>query len=42
VDFTQPPYAGPIAIFRGILIGLLTLVFFVVSVYTIKGAFAGK
>jgi hypothetical protein len=42
IDFSQAPYAGPIAIFRTILLVLVTLVFFLATVYAVRGAFAGK
>jgi len=42
VNFTEAPYAAPIAIFRALLTALVTLAYFMLTFYTIRGAFAGK
>lgn len=42
VDFSAAPYATPISVFRGLMLVLITLVFFLACFYTIRGAFAGK
>jgi len=39
IDFGQPPYAAPIAIFRGIMVVFVTLGFYFLTFWTIRGAF---
>lgn len=41
VDFSQPPYSGPISVFRGLLSALLTLTYFLMSFWAVRSAFAG-
>lgn len=42
VDFAAYPYSGPVAIFRGACLVVLTLLFFLLSFYTVRSSFAGK
>jgi len=42
IDFAEPPFAAPVAIFRGICMVVLTLVYFLASFWAVRGAFAGK
>jgi len=42
VDFAAEPYATPIAVFRALMTVLLTLVYFIMSFYAVRSAFAGK
>jgi len=42
IDFTQPPYATPIAVVRAALLVILTLTYFLVTFYTVRSAFTGK
>lgn len=42
VDFSSPEYSAPIAIFRGAMLVLVTLVYFLLAFYTVRSAFAGK
>jgi len=42
VDFAEAPFAGPIAIFRGLMLVVLTLMYFFMSFKAIRGAFAGS
>lgn len=39
IDFSAAPFAGPIAVFRGILNLFVTLGFFILTFYTVRGAF---
>lgn len=39
IDFAEAPYATPIAIFRGICLVFLTLTFFLLTFWTVRGAF---
>ncbi|MGC1416030.1 MAG: hypothetical protein WA817_12145 [Candidatus Acidiferrum sp.] len=42
VDFSSSSYATPIAIFRGVLLTVLTIAFWFLAVKTIRGAFADQ
>jgi hypothetical protein len=42
IDLSQDPWATPIAIFRGACLIVMTLTFFLVSFYTVRGALASK
>jgi len=42
VDFSAYPYATPIAVFRGALLVVLTLIYFMLTFAAVRSAFAGK
>jgi len=42
IDFSAAPYSGPIAVFRGVLVVLLTLTYYLLTFFTVRSAFAGK
>ena len=42
VDFSAPPYSGPIAVFRGLILVLMTLIFFMATFWVVRGAFTTR
>jgi hypothetical protein len=42
IDFDRPGFSGPVSVFRAILLGVMTLIYLVLSIRTVRGAFAGK
>lgn len=42
VDFSAAPYSGPIAVFRGLQLVLITIVFYLACFWAVRGAFASK
>jgi len=42
IDFDRPGFSGPVSIFRGIMLAVMSLIYLVLSIRTVRGAFAGK
>jgi len=42
IDFDRPGFSGPVSIFRSIMLGVMTLIYLILSIRTVRGAFAGK